>query len=219
MGFVPERRKRSGRRSTDRAVQALHGVLHDIGHEITTLNYLVESILSEVSLPLPVRRRALLIEQQTERLQTLIRRTVFGEMLCETVALRPLLEQLVAQADLSNETRVELVPGPSVTLDVDRTALWRILSNLLGNAIRAAGPTGHVDVLIKATAPVTIEITDDGPGFDGRPVGAGSLGLSTVAQLTSEYGAETVVRTRDPRGTQVEIIFPAGSAEVEGRDG
>jgi signal transduction histidine kinase len=140
-------------------------------------------------------------------------------MLRETVALRPLLEQLVAQADFSSETRVELVPGPSVDLDVDRTALWRILSNLLGNAIRAAGPQGHVGVLIKATAPVTIEIADDGLGFDGQQVGGGSLGLSTVAHLTREYGAETVVRARYPRGTQVEIIFPAGGAEVEGRDG
>ncbi|KAA9160911.1 sensor histidine kinase [Amycolatopsis acidicola] len=188
-------------------------VLHDIGHEIVTLGYLIESILAEVALPVPVRRRALLISQQADRLRALVDDTISGVHRQEVVAVRPLLEELVTQAELAHPARVVLAPAGSLSLEVDRTALWRILSNLLTNAVHAAGPGGRVDVAITRQLPPTIEISDDGPGFDGMPARRAGRGLATVARLSRACGATTRTSAREPRGTRVEIVFTGVAAE------
>ncbi len=51
--------------------------------------------------------------------------------------------------------------------------LWRVLTNVVDNAARAAGPSGRVGVTVgsgRAAPRAAIEVIDDGPGFgQGRP--------------------------------------------------
>ncbi|WP_236790616.1 ATP-binding protein [Amycolatopsis sp. GM8] len=198
-------------------MDAARDILHDIGHEIATLGYLAEAILTEASLPPLARRRAELIAQQTERLLALVDTTFSGERPAGSVAVEPLLAQLVAQADLAGPTHVTLTRNGALELEVDRTALWRILINLLNNAVHAAGPSGRVDVAITRRSPPTIEIADDGPGF-GEALGQQSgQGLAAVARLSRACGARTRTAPRRPRGTRVEIIF--SEQHVDGSGG
>ncbi|MET7997692.1 HAMP domain-containing sensor histidine kinase [Amycolatopsis sp. NPDC005232] len=208
METVPERRAATGRRSEDRTVQALWGVLHDLGHEITTLAYLVESELKDVA-------GVELIGEQVSRLRTLVSHALAAETHEEIVPLRPLLAQLVKLADRVSEPSVVLADGAAAAVRVDGTVLWRILANVLGNAVRAAGPDGHVHVELTANSPVTVSITDDGPGFGRIPPGTASLGLVTVAHLAEASGAQALVGPGEPEGTCVRIVFPSHLSEGE----
>jgi hypothetical protein len=56
MELPRERRKGLGRRLTDRASNgfdpiAVRGLLHDVGHQVVTLSYLVETVRTEADLP------------------------------------------------------------------------------------------------------------------------------------------------------------------------
>ena len=190
------------------SVHAFRGVLHDIGHEIAVMNYLVHAVLDDESISHAARDLVELVGQQAARLSTLIERTFSQDTHTESVAVRPLLRQLVAQSRAAEGARVVLADGPPVELCIDPTILWRILANILGNAIRAAGSDGTVEVTATAGEnQVMIDIADDGPGFGAGPPGKASLGLTTVAELTKACGAETRIHSREPAGTRIELIF------------
>ena len=66
--------------------------------------------------------------------------------------------------------------------------LRRTVSNVLDNAVRAAGPDGTVSVEIQQhDDAVMLAVEDDGPGFGEIPSGAG-LGLSAVARNVIKHG-------------------------------
>ncbi|MFI5615179.1 sensor histidine kinase [Amycolatopsis sp. NPDC051903] len=208
MESVPDRRAGTGRRSEDRTVEALWGVLHDLGHEITALAYLVEAEFKDPA-------GAGLIGEQVARLRALVAHALAAETHAEVVQLRPLLAQLVKLTDRVSEPSVVLVDGAAAAVRADGTILWRILANVLGNAVRAAGVGGSVRVELTANSPVTVSISDDGPGFGRIPPGTASLGLVTVARLAESCGAQTLVGPGDAGGTCVRIVFPSRMTEGE----
>lgn len=68
----------------------------------------------------------------------------------------------------------------------DRTMLRRAVGNLLDNATRAAGPDGHVRVLVVGKAAgVDVVVEDDGPGF-GRIAGGAGIGLDVVRRVAAD---------------------------------
>ncbi len=193
----------------------LLGLLHDVGHELATLSLLVEAVRGDGDLSPRTRHHVELMAQETFRLLRLTRLATEAE--ARPVAVRELLGPLVAVAALSEPTSVMLRPGPPVTLDVDETTLWRIMTNLLGNAVRAAGPDGHVEVDVRDDeAGLVIAVTDDGPGFGQGPRGWRSRGLAIVRRLARACGAAVHIDPAQPRGTRVWLAFstPLSSGEV-----
>jgi signal transduction histidine kinase len=120
-------------------------------------------------------------------------------------------------------------PGP--TLAVDRLALDRIVANLVGNAIAAASPGGHVRISARDVVgewdgqpAVAFSVTDDGPGFppggveraferfyrgDPARTGQGSgLGLAIVLELARAHGGTAHAENLAPRGARVSVVLP-----------
>lgn len=106
---------------------------------------------------------------------------------------------------------------------VDRSHLLRILAELLGNAVRAAGEGGSVSLGAKAgEGRVTLSVTDDGPGvpdyaradlltpFKGmkRKGGAG-LGLPIAAALARVNEGALAIERTGPGGTTVSLTLPS----------
>jgi signal transduction histidine kinase len=220
----------SGHRSTDfREAPAFRGLLHDLGHEMATLSYLVEAVRGDPALPASSAPRMELIAQQVALLLDLIA----GEMLDEAppgtgeaVDVRALASQLAQLTNAAQLADVVVNPGTDVRVDVNPTLLWRVLSNVVGNAARAAGPDGRVEVTIRHAGDAIIEVTDDGPGFGNSAPGFASLGLRIVTSLLSSCGGTLAVQSPDAGGTRVRMVLPGRratgaarvSAEMSGED-
>ncbi|HEX6360174.1 sensor histidine kinase [Actinophytocola sp.] len=206
---VPERRNTPGRRSGDHAASSLQGVLHDVGHGITIIGYVIHSLLDEDALPCSARENLELLSRETGRLSDVIGHATMRHGRAELVRLQPLLTQLVSLLSVLGGPRISL-RAADAELHVESMILWRILANLVGNAIDAAWPAGHVEIAVYGERPLVIEIRDDGTGFAAASEPVATLGLRTVAELAKACAAEIEIRPREPVGTRARVIFRTG---------
>jgi signal transduction histidine kinase len=108
-------------------------------------------------------------------------------------------------------------------------ALNDILSNVVLNAIEAAGRGGHVRLCLQdAESSCTVAVEDDGPGipatikekivkpfFTTKARGTG-LGLAIVARRLEEIGGELQIDSpiREERGSRFRVILPLAEKET-----
>lgn len=210
-----ERRRGAGRRWSDAGDRArLRGLLHDLGHQLTTLSYLVEAVREDTALTEDSGFRLELLAAEMSRVLDLIDHGIYGmqgEHQPEdqaSVELRPLASQVAKLAAFAHEADVVLLPGPDVRVHASPATLWRVLTNVVDNAGRAAGRGGRVGVAISQPGETIIEVSDDGPGFGaGRP-GSASLGLEIVDSLLASCDGVMHVESPPGGGTRVRIVLP-----------
>ena len=212
-----DRRRGRGRRQTDEQdTLAVRGLLHDLGHQMTTLSYLVEAVRGDLDMPGDADMRLELLSLEMSRLLDVIATELPGRRdeaaAVGPVSLRSLAGQVTRLAQVARETVVRLQPGPEVSIEASPAVLWRVLTNVVDNAARAAGPDGHVDVTVSplpGPAGAAVDVTDDGPGFGNGPPGTAALGLSVVTALLESCGGRMEVRAPDGGGASVRIVVPA----------
>ncbi len=152
----------------------------------------------------------------------------------ERFLLRPLIEEAVEAAAI--ETSRDLVlhneASPDAEIDADRDQLFRILMNILRNAVQAVegalasgAVTGEGAVRIKAwrEGSVTVlEVSDNGPGVPERVlshlfepflgsgrVGGTGLGLAISAELAQAHGGELKhVAGEEADGAVFRLVIP-----------
>jgi signal transduction histidine kinase len=202
------RRHGHGRRQSDgHDALAMRGLLHDIGHEITAMSLLVDAVWEDRRLSAPTHARLQLLGQELARLQDIISQEMANRSVDSAVSLRPLATQLTQLADAASAASVVLLPGPDVTAEASPGLVWRVLSNVVGNAARAAG-AGLVKVEIGQDAMATIDVTDDGPGFGDGPPRRASLRLRVVTSLLASCGGTLDICPPGPGGAHVRIALP-----------
>ena len=87
-------------------------------------------------------------------------------------------------------------------------ALYRIAQEALHNVVKHA-KAGHVEICIEADDRfVTLQIKDDGVGFDVGNVPAGHMGLGTMRQRAQSLSAEYRVESIPGQGTTVSVRVP-----------
>lgn len=146
-------------------------------------------------------RQLLLVEQQVRGVLTLGRKTPFARTPCDIgILTRPVLDLIrpaVQHVQIVLET---VLPDESIIVTVDSDGVRAALSNLLLNAIEAAGPSGRVwFVLTVEEKTVAWDIIDNGPGppepiaaeigtpfVTGKRDGVG-LGLAFARQLAEDH--------------------------------
>ena len=212
MGSPLERRRTGGRRVSDnRDVRALRGLLHDLGHEVTTLSYLVDAIRGDTALPSDSGYRLELLSLEMSRMRDIIRHGLAGDGAGDAapVNVQDLAAQLTKLAQAVYPADVTLLPGAAALVTISPVLLWRVLSNLVENAARAAGRTGTVTVAVRQAGTTVIDVTDDGPGFGAGPPGTASLGLEVVTALLESCGGALAVQAPPQGGTSVLVALPA----------
>ncbi len=101
--------------------------------------------------------------------------------------------------------------------------LWRVLTNVVDNAARAAGPSGRVEVAVGCWPSRhrgrVLEVLDNGPGFGHGPPGAASLGLGVVTTLLESCGGSWRSSARGGRRARPDRDPGAASRRRPGRNG
>ncbi|MCB0972555.1 MAG: cyclic nucleotide-binding domain-containing protein, partial [Acidimicrobiales bacterium] len=123
--------------------------------------------------------------------------------------------------DLTVQRRDEPVP----TVVAQPGQLQQVWTNLLANAVDAAGPGGRIEIVLDAPDPahVRVRVTDDGPGIaptdrdrvfaprfttkGGRVAYGLGLGLSVVERVVAAHGG-TVAVTGAPGRTTFAVVLP-----------
>jgi len=154
--------------------------------------------------------------------------TSLGEMeeIDLEVALGELSEAFGPQAAARN-AKIEMTVPPGLTLLAGRGGIYRILANLLDNALKY-GPSGQtVDVRAVMTGDaVRISVADQGPGIPPRDreriwdpyrrldrdvsgeVQGSGIGLAVVAELCSAYSGRVWVEGGDDGGARFIVEVP-----------
>jgi len=228
-----------------RESELLANLRHDLRTPLTVISGFATALADGTATGPDAGRAAQAIEEEAARLERLVAELGAIERLRAGVdGLHP---EPIDAADAVRAATERFRPGASaaeVTLDhdvrngsgpslaADRMALERILANLVGNAIAAAGPGGHVTVGAREVAEVgadrrpgvAFSVTDDGPGFppggaeraferfyrgDPARTGQGSgLGLAIVMELALAHGGEAHAENLSPRGARVSVVLP-----------
>jgi signal transduction histidine kinase len=204
----------------------LRGVLHDVGHGLFTLSLLLENARG-VLLPQLGDDSFELVEQELSRLLGIVHTGTRRSAEPVPVGLRTLLEPFAVVCRRTTLAKVWVRPGPEFVVPADPGMLWRIVSNLIDNAVRAAGPLGNVEIVVNDRSRltghrfgdevVTIDVVDDGPGFQRGPAGLADLGLTVVNRLLDACGGWLQIDEMRPHGTRMRIILPVGGPSAAGR--
>ncbi|WP_317786571.1 sensor histidine kinase [Actinoplanes sichuanensis] len=102
-------------------------------------------------------------------------------------------------------------PGEPAT---DRaTALLRVVQGLLANAVEHAGATNIWITLDHRREVITVEVRDDGVGFDSVAASAAGrgFGLAAVRERLAAFGGGCVVHSALGQGTRVLATLPTGA--------
>jgi two-component system nitrogen regulation sensor histidine kinase NtrY len=137
----------------------------------------------------------------------------------KTVALGPLLERV---ALLEQRLRVQVDPGPSISLNADPDQLEQMFINLLANAVDATLANNAKSVLVSwrvidSSGVVTIDDSGLGiantenlfvPFYTTKPKGSG-VGLALAQQIARAHGGEIRLLNREEEpGARATIRLP-----------
>lgn len=221
------------------------GYVQTLAHELKSPLSAIRGaseLLHEPSMPQADRQRFLgNIERETQRIQELVDRMMELAALesrrsldrVEPVALKPLLEELVASAQGSGAARgigVVLEPVPPCTVDGDAFLLHRAVSNLLDNAIDFSPDGGTVRVSLTLHGrTLDICVRDQGPGIPAyadekvfekffslaRPHSSKrstGLGLTFVKEIAELHHGRVSLSNASEGGALALLSLPRGEA-------
>jgi signal transduction histidine kinase len=109
--------------------------------------------------------------------------------------------------------------GVAVSCEVDENArdlsrgaalaLFRIVQEALGNAVKHAAAKRISVHLQRSGSVVSLEVTDNGVGFDRSELSAaGGLGLITMRERASQLDGTFDVDSAPGRGTTIRVVIP-----------
>lgn len=190
---------------------------HDIRHQLGTVKLLASLLTLADDVGAESRERARQIVGETRWLHQLMMalddclsdREPPSRPVGEPIRLDVFAAEVVAAVQASTFTRI-LLDVQEAWAHVDRLGFWRALRNIVGNAVRAAGPEGEVQVrVISVDGWAVTQVDDDGPGFGGGPTGIASLGLGIVQDLAAARGGELEIQRGAMGGCCLRLRLPS----------
>jgi len=133
--------------------------------------------------------------------------------LLEHVGLQAALDRVVRRWSQDTGVAAELrTTGRSVALRSEaETALLRTAQEALANVARHARASRVVVSLSYLDDVVTLDVDDDGVGFDGtpRPGADGGFGLVGIGERIAAVGGDLSIEAASGRGTTIAVSVPA----------
>lgn len=121
-------------------------------------------------------------------------------------AIRHLIAELESRHDLLVEfSAPRSLPAIDGRL---RGAMYRVVQEALNNVIRHAR-TREAQVRLSASETlITLEITDQGAGFEPRDVPGERFGLRSIRERARLFGGLAVIRSQPGQGTSIHVDWP-----------
>jgi two-component system phosphate regulon sensor histidine kinase PhoR len=214
-------------------------VSHEIRTPLTVLSGFIETLHNLPLTPVERDRVLTLMNQQTQRMQTLVSDLLTLAQLEGSprpapdrwVALDGLLARIAADAEVLSGGRhvLRLRPETHAELAGVESELLSAIANLVTNAVRYTPEGREIEVAWRVLEGGNGEITviDTGPGIarehiprlterfyrvDGsrsRETGGTGLGLSIVKHVMQRHGGELLVQSEVGKGSRFRLVFPA----------
>lgn len=214
-------------------------VSHEIRTPLTVLAGFIETLHNLPLTPVERDRVLTLMNQQTQRMQTLVADLLTLAQLEGSprpapdrwVSLDGLLARISADAEVLSSGRHRLSVRPSTRFELAgiESELLSSIANLVTNAVRYTPEGGQIDLTWRVLDGGDGEITviDTGPGIarehiprlterfyrvDGsrsRDTGGTGLGLSIVKHVMQRHGGELLVESEVGKGSRFRLVFPA----------
>lgn len=214
----------------------------DAGHELKTpiaiIQATCENLAADLENNAEAQARLTVIERSTERMQKLV-----ADLLLLTKAGEPRISQNISHLRLDSvvQEAVNELSGlfeskgvalyasafPAAKLFGNKDSLYRMVTNLLENALHYTDAGGSVTVSLQANINnVVLKITDTGIGiptdsvdkiFDrfyrvdesrARAIGGSGLGLSIVKAIVESHQATITVQSTPGKGSTFIVTFP-----------
>jgi signal transduction histidine kinase len=196
--------------------------LHDdIGQRVASLSIGLSRVQRHIPEGSNASRQALsALEQQTTRLSADLRH-LSHELHPSALEHLGLLEALRERCDDFTQDS-----GVAVRLDVSDTwpevsdafalCLYRVAQEALRNAARHAGARQVTVALDRLDGHLTMEVSDDGCGFDPTNATARrkGLGLISLAERVRMLGGELAITAGPGNGTHLAVTLPAGESHA-----
>jgi signal transduction histidine kinase len=116
------------------------------------------------------------------------------------------LELRLAAVEGRSDVHASLEADENIHLETDvETALYHIAQEALNNALKHAAASSVTVRLYQTDEGVTLEIADDGRGFDPNRVNGGGMGLGNMSARAKAIGAAIEIHSRPGEGTQVKV--------------
>ena len=171
----------------DEGLQRLREICHDIRQPVAAVQALAAAALGDPGLPDVTHSYLEQIITQAQTLADVIRQRLHTDEHAEAMArltdLGSLADEAATAERVTYEGTLEVEPhAEPVLVCVNQVDVRGIISNLLSNATRAAGPVGTVTIQISHDLGLAqLVVEDTGPGFGEIPGGAG-LGWRIIAR-------------------------------------
>ncbi|MDQ2633944.1 MAG: sensor histidine kinase [Pseudomonadota bacterium] len=133
----------------------------------------------------------------------------------ETASLAEVLAAAVKAHERRTKSKVALIASANLlSLDTAvKTCAFRFVQEGLANAFRHAGGKGVSVSQSHGDGCLSIEVADQGPGFDASAVGQERLGLACLRQRVESLGG-TMVIASGPKGTRLTMLVALQDNEV-----
>lgn len=182
---------------------------HDARQSIATILTLVAAGQQEIQDSDLVLRRFDQVANQARALAAMLEEATRSRERAFRVDVSAEAATAVEALTTSYAGTVRLVADTEAWANFSPASLRRVLTNLIRNAMRAAGGDGAVQVVVALSAgSVVIEVEDDGPGFGHLPVING-IGLRSTCRLVRTAGGRVDITTGRLGGALVRVTLPA----------
>jgi PAS domain S-box-containing protein len=218
-------------------------VAHELNNPLATISLHAEMLLGQTAADNSNRRSLLVIEQEVERMATLVSNLLlFSRRSRQELSTLDLCEELNNTLDFIQyhlrSNGIDIVKDcPTVlpTVQADRQQLHQVFLNLISNASDAMPKGGTLTVRSRVGAmagghsAVVVEFSDTGTGvrtgdlsklwepfFTTKPEGKGTgLGLAICRRIVEEHRGTIEIETGPGKGTTVRITLPATVEGIE----
>jgi PAS domain S-box-containing protein len=202
-----EERQRLARELHDSVTQALYG----IGLGVHTARSFLQEELSVEQLKRDLAEPLAYVLSLAEAALTEMRSLIF-ELRPDSLEKQGLVVALERQADTLEarhglEVQTDLCDEPLLPLKV-KEALFRIAVEALNNVVRHAQATKVLIRLDGCTETITLQVRDDGTGFDPEDKFLGHMGLHSMQERAAQFGGRFEVESSPGHGSCITVHIP-----------